>query len=108
MKIAPSSAATNASARKRPVPSASDDPTSTGAIDAGSVRRRAAITQMRSALESATSGSLREAREVGLALLAIGVPALLHLVALLEEQVRVVGELLDTREAVLAGDTNLL
>ena len=50
MKIAPSNAATNASASKWPAPSASDVPTSTGAIAAGSVRTRAAITQIRTAL----------------------------------------------------------
>ena len=33
-----------------PAPSASEVPTSTGATDAGSVRTRAAITQMRTAL----------------------------------------------------------
>ena len=50
MNTAPSSAATNASAWKWSAPSASEVPTSTGAIAAGSVRTRAAITQMRTAL----------------------------------------------------------
>ena len=50
MKIAPSSAATNASGWKWSAPSASEVPTSTGATAAGSVRTRAAITQMRTAL----------------------------------------------------------
>src|SRR6476659_8458118 len=98
MKIAPSSAATNASGRKRPVPSASEVPTSTAAIAAGSVRRRAAITQMRSVL---TLRPLRESREVGLALLAVGVPSLLGLLVSVEQEIRVVGELLDARQAVL-------
>ena len=68
MNTAPSSAATNASGRKCPAPSASEVPTSTGATAAGSVRTRAAITQMRSALT--LLGPLGEAREVRLALLA--------------------------------------
>src|ERR1035441_1245237 len=50
MKTAPSSAAPNARAWKRPAPSASEVPTSTGATAAGSVRTRAAITQMRTML----------------------------------------------------------
>jgi hypothetical protein len=50
MNTAPSNAATNASARKCPAPSASEVPTSTGATAAGSVRKRAAINQMRTAL----------------------------------------------------------
>src|SRR5437763_15191765 len=98
MKIAPSSAATNASAWKTPAPSASEVPTSTGAIAAGSVRTRAAMIQMRAALTDVCSGSLcapREAREVGLALLAIGIATLLGLLASVEEPVGVVGELLD-------------
>ena len=47
MKIAPSSAATNAPARNVPSVPASDVPTRTGAMAAGSVRSRAAMTQMR-------------------------------------------------------------
>jgi hypothetical protein len=47
MKIAPSSAAMNAPTRKRSSVPASEVPTSTGAIAAGSVRSRAAMTQMR-------------------------------------------------------------
>src|ERR1700689_4929282 len=97
MKIAPSSAATNASGRKCPAPSASEVPTSTGATAAGSVRTRAAITQMRTAL---TLGPLGEAREVRLALLPVRVASLLCLFAAVEQQVRVVRQLLDPRQAV--------
>src|SRR5262249_2176527 len=49
---------------------------------------------------SSASGSPREPREVRTALLTVGVPALLRLLAGVEEQVRVVGELLDPRESV--------
>ena len=51
----------------------------------------------------AAHGSPGELREVRLALLAVGVAALLGLLAAVEEQVRVVGELLDARQAVLGG-----
>src|SRR5438067_3282190 len=101
MKTAPSSAATKASAWKVPAPSASEVPTSTGATDAGSVRTRAAITQMRRAL--VRSGTPGEAGEIRRALLLVGVAALLGLRAFVEEQVRVVGQLLEPREAVLGG-----
>src|SRR6202790_5420264 len=99
MNIAPSSAAANASGWKCPAPSASEVPTSTGAIAAGSVRTRAAITQMRTALTRL--GSPGEPGEVGLALLPVGVAPLLGLLASVEQEVRVVGELLDSRQAVL-------
>ena len=56
MNIAPSSAATKASGWKCPAPSASEVPTSTGATAAGSVRTRAAITQMRTATAQARRG----------------------------------------------------
>src|ERR1700747_2292081 len=98
MKTAPSSAAVNASGWNVPSPSASEVPTSTGAIAAGSVRRRAAISQMRSAL---TSCPLGEAREVRFALLLVRVAPLLGLLAAVEQQVRVVGQLLDARQPVL-------
>src|SRR5664279_2043511 len=101
MNTAPSSAATNASAWKWSAPSASEVPTSTGAIAAGSVRTRAAITQMRTALTRL--GSPRKPREVRLALLAIGVATLLGLLVAVEEQVRVVRQLLDPRQAVFGG-----
>src|SRR5438128_4969441 len=100
MKIAPSSAATNASAWKCPAPSASEVPTSTGAIAAGSVRTRAAMTQMRTAR---TLGALGKAGEVRCALLHVGVAALARLLACVEQQVRVVRELLDAREPILGG-----
>ena len=48
MRIEPSSAATNGPTRKIPAAPASDVPTSTGATAAGSVRIRAAMSQMRS------------------------------------------------------------
>src|SRR2546430_8012900 len=101
MSIAPSSASTNASASKWPAPRASAVPTSTGATEAGSVRTRAAITQMRTALLGL--GTPGKAGEVRLALLLVGVAALLGLRAFVEEQVRVVCELLDARQAVLGG-----
>src|SRR4030088_408643 len=99
MKTAPSSAATNASGWNSPAAKASEGPTSTGATAAGSVRTRAAISQMRAA--PTRSGPLGEAGEIRSALLAIGVAPLLRLLAAVEEEVRVVGELLDARQAVL-------
>src|ERR1700704_4249586 len=118
MKIAPSSAATNASALKWPPPRASEVPTSTGATAAGSVRTRAAITQIRTALGvpawlgvvgglsrvvAISSGSPGEAGEVGSALLLVGIATLLCLLAHVEEQVGVVGELLYAGETILGG-----
>src|SRR5215216_4297945 len=70
-------------------------PTSTGAIAAGSVRGRAAISQI------LNSGPLRVLGEVRAAALLIGVAALLALLGHVEEQRRVVGELLDAAQAVL-------
>ena len=86
-------------------------PTRTGAIAAGSVRTRAAISQIRTPLGAApgrpvrcqTHGAARELREVRLALLEVGVAPLLRLLAHVEEQVGVVGELLDPGEPVLVG-----
>src|SRR5271165_3662762 len=100
MKRAPSSAAMKVRAWKCPAPSASEVPTSTGATAAGSVRTRAAITQMRTALKL---GPLGEAGEVRGALLHVGIPALLGLLAFVEQQVRVVGELLDAAEPFFSG-----
>src|SRR5580698_7808658 len=104
MKIAPSSAAANASARKRPAPRASEVPTRTGATAAGSVRTRAAMIQIRTALArgwtATMSGPLGKAREVGPALLDVGIAALVRLRALVEEQVGVVRELLDAGQSV--------
>src|SRR3954454_1390786 len=97
MKIEPISAATNAQGRRRsPCTSiAAAVPTRTGAIAAGSVRRRAAISQI------LKSGPLWVLGEVRAASLLEGVAALLTLLAHVEEQGRVVGELLDAGEAVL-------
>src|SRR3954468_8605175 len=97
MKIDPISAATKAQTRRRsPCCSmAAAVPTRTGAIAAGSVRGRAAISQI------LKSGPLRVLGEVRAASLLVGVAALLALLRHVEEQRRVVGELLDSREAVL-------
>src|SRR4051812_25937950 len=98
MAIAPSSAAAKASGRKSASTAPSEVPTSTGATDAGSVRSRAAMTQMRTEL-----GPAGELREVGPALLAVGIAPLLGLVGHVEEQVRVVRQLLEAGQAVLVG-----
>src|SRR3954447_22762677 len=97
MKMDPISAAMKAPTRRRsPCCSiAAAVPTSTGAIAAGSVRGRAAINQIR------TSGPLRVLREVGAASLLIGVAALLSLLRHVEEEGRVMGELLDPGNAIL-------
>src|ERR671933_2742298 len=99
MKIEPINAHANRSGLNVPSVPASAVPTSTGAIAAGSVRGRAATIQSRSVL--GRSGALRELAEVGLALLAVGVASLLRLLGPVEEEVGVVRELLDAREAVL-------
>src|SRR3954471_14090670 len=101
MKIEPISAHTKRSGLKVPSVPASAVPTSTGATAAGSVRGRAATAQSRSA--PMASGALRELAEVGLALLAVGVASLLRLLGPVEEEVRVVGELLDAGQAILCG-----
>src|SRR5213080_808019 len=93
--------ATSAQAKRPPwktssVP-ASAVPTSTGATAAGSVRGRAATNQSRNGLRT-----LWETAKVRLALLAVGVAPLLRLLRAVEEEVRVVGELLDPGQAVLA------
>src|SRR5215203_4284865 len=99
MKMLPISAAMNAPTRRRsPCCSiAAAVPTSTGAIAAGSVRGRAAISQI------LKSGPLRVLGEVRAAPLLVGVAALLTLLGHVEEQRRVVGELLDPGETVLGG-----
>src|SRR3954467_11585103 len=102
MKIEPISAHANGSGLKGPPGSASAVPTSTGATAAGSVRGRDATSQSRSGLKAA-SRALRESLEVGLSLLAVGVTALLGLLRHVEEEVRVVRELLDAGQSVLAG-----
>src|SRR6266480_673790 len=114
MKTLPISAATKAPTRRSPLTStAAALPTRTGAIAAGSVRGRAAISQSiirrllgrASAVAGLREGSrtLRELREVGAAAFDVGVAALLSLLAHVEEQGRVVGELLEAGEAVLGG-----
>src|SRR5436190_2671401 len=72
-------------------------PTSTGAIAAGSVRGRAAISQI------LKSGPLRVLGEVRAAALLVGVSPLLAFLGHVEEERRVVGELLDSGEPVLGG-----
>src|SRR5262245_42348478 len=79
-------------------------PTSTGAIAAGRVRGRAAITQILTGrLPSARSWSLRVLAEVWLTPLLVGVPPLLALLGHVEEERRVVGELLQAGDPVLFG-----
>src|SRR4051794_38656869 len=99
MKIEPISAAMKAQGRRRSPCSSivAAVPTSTGAIAAGSVRGRAAISQI------LKSGPLRVLGEVGTASLLIGVAPLLTLLGHVEEQRRVVGELLDPGQPVLGG-----
>src|SRR3954469_7455629 len=101
MKIDPIRAHTNRSGLNVPSVPASDVPTSTGATAAGSVRGREATSQSRSGLKA--SRALRELSEVGPPLLAVGVTALLRLLGHVEEEVGVVRELLDARQAVLGG-----
>src|SRR6201995_5384419 len=109
MKIAPTSAATKRRGWKTCCQPASAVPTSTGAIAAGRVRMRAAISQIRTPLGACALvvviglRPVGELREVGFALLEVGVAALLCLLAHVEEQVRVVGQLLDACQAVLVG-----
>src|SRR6059036_3495737 len=111
MKTLPSSAATNASGRKTSSLPARAVPTSTGAIAAGSVRGRAATSHIRNGtLPPArrtgapdNSGPARKAREVRLALLDVGVAALLALLRHVEEHRGVAGELLDAGEPVGVG-----
>src|SRR5829696_5773439 len=101
MKIEPISAQTKRSGLNVSSDAARAEPTSTGATAAGSVRGRAATSQSFNVL--GFSGALRELAEVRLALLAVGVASLLRLFGPVEEEVRVVGELLDAREPVLGG-----
>src|SRR5436189_6168355 len=104
MKIAPSRAAMNRSGSNTWANPASAVPTSTGAIAAGSVRGRAAISQILAGLRIAAavcatlqspSGPPRELREVSRPPLQVCVAALLCLLAHVEQQVGVVRELLD-------------
>src|SRR5215212_3191757 len=106
MKIDPASAARKAPTRgSSPVHStAAAVPTSTGAIAAGSVRGRAAITQILIALLRASrSWAPGELAEVGRALLLEGLATLAGLLAAVEEEVGVVGELLNAGVSVLVG-----
>src|SRR6266550_5294564 len=109
MKIAPSSAATKPPMRRWRSVADSAVPTSTGATAAGSVRRRAAMIQMRTldtrwsvvrGSWNRPSGPARELREVGRALGLVGLAPLARLVGGVEEEVGVVGQLLDTGVAV--------
>src|SRR3954467_14184881 len=99
MKTEPISAHAKRSGLNVPSVPASAVPTSTGATAAGSVRGREATSQSRSGLNA--SRTLGELAEVGGALLAVGVSSLLRLLGHVEEEVGVVRELLDAREAVL-------
>src|SRR3954454_20575476 len=99
MKIEPISAQTKRSGLNVPSVPARAVPTSTGATAAGSVRGRAATAQ--SLRAPMGSGALRELAEVGLALLAVGVASLLRLLRCVEEEVRVMRELLDAAQPVL-------
>src|SRR5659263_270737 len=100
MNTAPSRAATNASGRNRSANPPSAVPTSTGATAAGSVRGRAAISQIRIPPPTGL-WPLGELREVGCALVDVRVAPLLCLGRAVEEEVRVVRELLQAREPVL-------
>src|SRR6202022_857410 len=84
----------------------------TGATAWRSVRGPGALSQMfRVSLACARAGAAiegrsgpsREAREVRRALLTVGVAPLLRLLGPVEQQVRVVRQLLDAAEAVLGG-----
>src|SRR3954468_23472641 len=99
MKIEPISAHAKRSGLNTRSEPASAVPTSTGATAAGSVRGREATSQSRSG--PGRLRSLWELAEVGSALLAVGVTALLRLFGCVEEEVGVVGELLDAGQAVL-------
>src|SRR3954468_16105457 len=119
MKIAPSSRATKPPTRRWRSVADSAVPTRTGATAAGSVRRRAAMIQMRtldtrwSVLRPACrrvrgswnrpSRPAGELREVGRALGLVGLAPLARLVGGVEQEVGVVGELLDAGVAVLVG-----
>src|SRR3954452_20800451 len=102
MKIEPISAQAKRSGLNVPSVPASEVPTNTGAMAAGSVCGRDASSQSRSGLKAA-SRALREPVEVGLSLLAVGVTALLRLLRHVEEEVGVVRELLDAGKAVFGG-----
>src|SRR5690242_11602077 len=97
MKMLPTSAARNGRTLMSSTRStAAAVPTRTGAIAAGSVRGRAAINQRRMRLRAPWVLA-----EVGLAALHVRVAALLPLFGHVEEERRVVGELLEAGEPVL-------
>src|SRR5947199_6841827 len=100
MNTLPINAHTNRSGLNVPSVPASAVPTSTGATAAGSVRGRAATSHSLSGVRG-RSGALGELGEVGLALLDVCVATLLGLLRHVEEEVRVVRELLYARESVL-------
>src|SRR6204780_1085185 len=109
MNTAPSNAARKRSGWKTWANPASEVPTRTGATAAGRVRGRAAISQIRTPLMLAAPWPetrlcpARELREVGTALLQVGVAALLRLLAHVEQEVGVMGQLLDPGQPVLIG-----
>src|SRR5215470_1360384 len=96
MASATTSAPRPGSVRTTPSWTATAVPARTGETAAASVAGRAASHHTRALL-----GALREAGEVGLALLDVGVTALLRLLAQVVQQRRVAGQLLDAGEAVV-------
>src|SRR5436190_11852504 len=78
-------------------------PTRTGATAAGSVRGRAAASQIRTPRGTPGLRPPREAGEVRVPLVDVGVASLLGLLGHVEEEVGVVGQLLQAAVAVLGG-----
>src|SRR5918992_6155180 len=121
MNTLPTRAARKGSTRNSSSVAASDVPTSTGATAAGSVRGREASSHSLSVPRGAAarrvspltaasrrgpsprSRPLRELAEVGASLRLVGLAPLARLLAGVEEEVGVVGELLEARHAVLGG-----
>src|ERR671912_1566686 len=97
--------ATSARHQWIPPPAALAVPTSTGTTAAGRVRGRAPRTQrfMAGGGTGRPSWPTGELRVVRRPLLDVGVAALLALLAHVEEQVGVVGQLLEPGQAVLGG-----
>src|SRR5215471_2073087 len=98
MAIATTSAPRPGSVRTAPSWTATAVPARTAETATASVAGRAAIHQTSAAL-----GALGELGEVGLALLDVGVTALLRLLAQVVEQRGVAGQLLDAGQAVVRG-----
>src|SRR5215472_5038723 len=96
MATATTSAPSPGRVRTRPSCTATAVPARTAETDTASVAGRAASHQTRPGL-----GPLREAGEVGLALLDVGVTPLLCLLAQVVEKRGVAGELLDAGQAVV-------